>query len=513
MGGVPSASPLASVRRIVGAAGRAPGAAIPARWQRRELKLLAHFRDRWAVLGLAAAFVLALAVYWPGLTSPFYGDDYRYLLASRDMSWGSFLRDAFYPWADPAGSEIAADHWRPLSWTWFRVQYLFFGEEPPGYHLTSFAAHLAGVTMVWLLGRRLSFHPAGVAAATLAFAVHPAGFESVVWISALSLVGFPLALGGLLTFMVAVDTPARRRRWWLHAAALSLLTAGLLNRETVVAIFPTLGCWYLLVGRRRSPGDMRAYLPLVPYVVLVAVYALVNTWFFTVRSDQKLSADLQSLENGWLYVRQALVPTSMEGNALVTWAQQGLGLAVMCIPLCAVAARRRVLLALSLGFLGSIVPYAMFNVGSGPRYFYFPGALFALVVGSATTEVTPRLKGAFRGQHAVLASRAGLLAVAAVVAVVGNRRVDNFVETVPDVQQQWVNDLKRNYPQLPDGGTLYVTNVPFRMGLLNGFVLQPTVDYLYPEGTHRVKIFYRVDLEDVRPWLEPNDRLFVFGEQ
>lgn len=494
---------------------RTGAAGTAGRAQRGEegLLQLPRFDDRWAALALVAALALSLVVYWPGLTSPFQGDDYRYLLASRDMSWGAFLRDAFYPWVDTAGSEIAADHWRPLSWTWFRVQYVVFGEDPLGYHLTSLAAHLAGVWMVWLLARRLSFHPLGVAAATLAFAVHPAGFESVTWIAALSLVGFPLALGGLLAFMAAAELPGGRKPCLYHAVALFLITAGLLNRETVVAVFPALGCWYLLVGRRASLRERRAYLPLVPYAALVAVYALVSTWFFTVRSDQKLSVDAGALENGWFYVQQALVPTTMEGNSLVTGTQQALGAAVLCIPLVALAARRRVLLALSLGFLGAIVPYAMFNVGRGPRYFYFPGAFLALAAGSAVTELVPVLAGVAKGRMAAVAARVGLVAMASVVGVVGNRRVANYVETVPEVQQRWVDDLKRVYPELPDGGTLYVTNVPFRMGLLNGFVLQPTVDYLYPEGTHPVKMFYRVNLEDVRPWLEPDDRLFVFGEQ
>lgn len=466
-----------------------------------------------AYITLAVASVLALAIYWPGLDSPFMGDDYRYLLASRDMSWGSFLHDAWLPWVEREASEVSKDHWRPLSWTYFRVQYQFFGDEPIGYHLTSFAAHLAGIVMVWLLARRLVKDTAGVAIATLVFAVHPAGFETVTWISALSLAAFPLALAGWLAFIVAVQAPepARRRRY--HALALALFAAALLNRETAIAVFPAMGLWYLLVHQRASLRSARAYRPLVPYVALAIAYLLANSWFFTVSDEQQLSADLDAFRRTWFYVKQALLPTTYEGAALVARIQQALGLVVLVTPLVALAARRWLLVALSLGFLASLVPYGLFSVGFGPRYFYFPSAFFALALGAAAAELWPFVvrPGGERRVGALAATGVAVIAVG--VAAVGLNRVDRWVDQGPAQEQRWIDDLRRVHPELPDGGTLYVTNVPFHMALLNGYVVEPTVAYLYPGGTHKVQVFFRADLEDVRPWLEPDDRLFVFGEQ
>lgn len=465
-----------------------------------------------AFITVAFASVLALVIYWPGLNSPFMGDDYRYLLASRDMSWGDFLHDAFLPWVERETSEVSRDHWRPLSWSYFRIQYQVFGDERIGYHLTSFAAHLAGIVMVWLLARRLRIATPGAIAATVIFAVHPEGFESVTWISALSLVGFPLALAGWLAFIAAVeaDSPARRLR--LHALAVALLVIALLNRETSVAVFPAMGFWLLLVQRRDRLRDPRAYLPLAPYVGLFVVYTLVSTWFFTVRSDEQLSFDRATIDRAWFYVQHALLPTSNVSEPVIR-AQQLLGLVVLVVPFVALYYRRWALLALWLGFLGSILPYAFFSVGYGPRYFYFPGAFLALALGAAAAELWPTASRLLNADRLRLVATSGLVVVAFAVTVIGARRVDRWVEVNPESQQRWIDELLVVHPEFPeDGGTLYVTNLPMPLAMFYGYVVQPTIQYLYPGEERKVQPFFRENLEEVRPWLKPEDALFIYGE-
>lgn len=440
------------------------------------------------------------------------GDDYRYLLASRDMSWGAFLHDAYFPWVERGASEVAADHWRPLSWTYFRVQYVFFGDDRMGYHLTSFAAHLAGIVVVWFLARRLRIATPGAITATVVFAVHPAGFESVTWISALSLVGFPLALGGWLSFIAAVETTSRSRSRGFYILSLALIALALLHRETAVAVFPAMGFWFLLVQRRDRLRDPRAYLPLAPYVALFVAYTLISTWFFTVRSDQQLSFDLSAGERGWYYVKQALLPTTNPAGAVVR-AQQALGIVVLAVPLAALYARRWALLALWLGFFGAILPYAFFSVGYGPRYFYFPSAFLALALGATVAELWPTASRLLRPDRLQLAATSALVVCALAVTMLGARRVDNWVAADPESQQRWTDGLLRAYPEFPEGGTLYLTNLPFQMSLFFSYVVQPTIQYLYPGEERKVQPFFRKDLEDVRPWVGPQDGLFIYGEE
>lgn len=465
-----------------------------------------------AVATIGGSFLLALAVYWPALNSPFMGDDYRYLLASRDMSWGHFLHDSCFPWVGEKASDVAGDHWRPLSWTYFRLQYQVFGDARLGYHITSFASHLAEIVLIWFLARRLNIATWGAVAATVIFALHPAGFESVTWISALSLVGFPLALAGWLAFLVAVESTSRRRSLRFHSLSIALITVALLNRETAVAVFPAMGFWFLLVqrrGRLREPG---AYFPLVPYAALFVLYTLVSTWFFTVRSDQQLSFDQAALERGWFYVKQALLPTTSPSEA-VNRAQQALGLVVLAMPVAGLYFRRWPMLALWLGFFCSILPYALFSVGFGPRYFYFPGAFLALALGATAAELWPVASRSVGVERLERVASAGLVVCALAGAALGAQRVDRWVDQYPEPEQRWVDELRVAYPEFPEGGTLYVTNLPWQMALLNGYVVQPTIQYLYPGEARKVQPFFRKDLEDVRPWIGPRDGIFVYGEE
>jgi len=73
--------------------------------------------------------------------------------------------------------------------------------------------------------------------------------------------------------------------------------------------------------------------------------------------------------------------------------------------------------------------------------------------------------------------------------------------------------LLRVHPEFPEGGgTLYVTNLPMPMAMFYGYVVQPTIQYLYPGEERKVQPFFRENLEDVRPWLKPEDTLFIYGE-
>ncbi len=473
-----------------------------------------------AIAALAIAFAASLAIHEPALRSPFLGDDYRFLLASRDLPFGDFLRACLDPRAGPAQPTLAArtittDHWRPLNWILFRGLYSLFGDAPFGYHLFSLGIHLSGVVMVWLLARRLVRQTAGVVVATLGFAIHPAGFESISWISAQSSISLPFALGGWLAFIAAVESKERARRRQFHSLAILLIVVALGFRETAVVVFPAMGLWYLLVRHRDHLRRPRTYLPLAPYLTVFVVFVLVSTAFFTAEggSEGQISVDVSALQRLWFYARQGLVPTTYTGSLALIRLQQGLGIVLLAVPVVALAGRRWLLLALGLGFLASLIPYGLFSVGHGARYFYMPSAFFALTAGAVAAELWPCADQLLRIRLTRAAAAAGLALGVVTVVLIANQRVERWADGDPVREQRWIEDLRRIYPELPDGGTLYVTNLPFTMALFLGYVVEPTVAYLYPEGTHPVQPFFRANLEDVRPWIGPDGRIFVFGEQ
>jgi hypothetical protein len=85
-------------------------------------------------------------------------------------------------------------HYQPLSWLTFAIDYLIWGMNPVGYHLTNLVLHGANAVFFYFLARRLLYAAvpqarvvdswrlrvsAGLAA--LLFAVHPLRVESVAW--------------------------------------------------------------------------------------------------------------------------------------------------------------------------------------------------------------------------------------------------------------------------------------------------------------------------------------------
>jgi MFS family permease len=462
---------------------------------------------------LALAILGAVAVYAPSLRAPFVGDDYIYLTASRDMPLGDFLRAAFVRGADLGRLQIARDYWRPLSFVTFRGLYSVFGGSVVGYHLFSLGIHVAGIVMVWLLARRLSGRIVAVAISTLIFAVHPAGVESITWISAINSAALPFALAGWLAFTYAVKATTTAPRWRWHALALLLIGIGLSFRETSAVILPALVFWHLFVPSPARLRERRNYQPLMPYAILAVVYLVVSTNFFRADGGRLISIDTDDFSRIWFYIKQALVPAQPATRNAVWFVQEALALVVVATPLVALAARRWRLFALSLAFSTALLPYGAFWLGIGARYFYFPSAFFALALGEAVSELIPTLRR-FHIPRAALTTGAAAVGVALIgFMVLGNHRVNDWVRDNPDQQQQWVDDLRQRYPELPNNGTIYATNVPSMMALFGGYILEPTVAYYYPEGNHPVKMFERNDLESVRHSVGPNDRLFVFGEK
>src|SRR5215831_2426598 len=142
--------------------------------------------DGWIALFIALA---TLVVFLPALRNEFVGwDDYELLVQNphyRGLGW-SELRWMF--------TTFHTGHYQPLSWITFAVDYLIWGMNPLGYHLTNLVLHAANAALFYFLSLRLLSLALSmpstsadldlkVAAgfAALFFAVHPLRVESVAW--------------------------------------------------------------------------------------------------------------------------------------------------------------------------------------------------------------------------------------------------------------------------------------------------------------------------------------------
>jgi len=140
---------------------------------------------RWLVPVLVALFTAG--VFLPTLQNGFVWDDSKnFLLNPHYRGLGlEELRWMFTPfWG----------HYTPLTWMTLGLDYLLWGMDPAGYHLTNLLFHVATAVAFYFLTMKLLRLAAGgvaedkavwvgAAFAALFFAVHPLRVEAVAWIT------------------------------------------------------------------------------------------------------------------------------------------------------------------------------------------------------------------------------------------------------------------------------------------------------------------------------------------
>jgi tetratricopeptide (TPR) repeat protein len=195
-------------------------------------------------------------------------------------------------------------HYVPLSWMTLGLDYVVWGMNPAGYHLTSLLLHTANAVLLYFVARRL-LRLTGVvpresdgmivaipaAFAALFFAVHPLRVESVVWVTERRdvLSGF-FCLLSLLFYLRDVERPtAKRTSYWL---ALGMFVGALLSKGTAVTLPAVLLILNVYPVRRLggepgwwSASAQRVYRELLPFMML-AMAIVVMTFVALQRMHQ-----------------------------------------------------------------------------------------------------------------------------------------------------------------------------------------------------------------------------------
>jgi tetratricopeptide (TPR) repeat protein len=178
-------------------------------------------------------------------------------------------------------------HYIPLTWMTLGLDYLLWGLQPVGYHLSSLLLHAANAAVFYLVVRRLlstalpgsSDHcPAGLAVsaafAALLFALHPLRVESVAWATerrdVLSGLFYLLTI---LAYLRACERGERGRGWYWGAAG--LFACALLSKSIAVSVPVVLLILDVYPLRRLGgatgwwgPAARRVYLEKIPLLVL-----------------------------------------------------------------------------------------------------------------------------------------------------------------------------------------------------------------------------------------------------
>lgn len=156
-------------------------------------------------------------------------------------------------------STVHLGHYVPLSWMTLGFDYLIWGMNPQGYHLTNLILHSGAAVMFFVVARRILGRTLGgtssaahsgtsaksqcdartldyaAAFAALFFAVHPLRVESVAWITERrDLLSGLLYFTAIYAYLRAGDGAARSNRW--YAGALVAAVAAMLSKASAVTL-------------------------------------------------------------------------------------------------------------------------------------------------------------------------------------------------------------------------------------------------------------------------------------
>src|SRR5256886_12931262 len=193
--------------------------------------------QRW-VRWLAPLLVvlLTLTAFLPTLQNQFVDwDDAKNFLENphyRGLGWTHL----HWMWTTHLG------HYIPLTWMTLGLDYLLWGMNPVGYHLTNLLLHAANAVVFFFVVRRILAlalpgpsecgHALAVSAgfAALVFAIHPLRVESVAWATERrDVLSGLFYLSAILVYLRACERGERGRGWyWLSGGG---VVCALLGRK------------------------------------------------------------------------------------------------------------------------------------------------------------------------------------------------------------------------------------------------------------------------------------------
>src|SRR5438552_961581 len=320
-------------------------------------------------------------------------------------------------------------HYIPLTWMTLGLDYLLWGMNPFGYHLTSLLLHAANAVAFFFVVRRIlkralpspseRGHALALSAgfAALVFAIHPLRVESVAWVTERrDVLSGLFYLSAILIYLRTCERGARGRGWYW--AAVGLFAGALLSKSMVVnlpIVLLILGVYPLrrlggAIGWWSEPAR-RVYVEKIPFVLLAAAAAAIalmaqlshNTMVSVVQLSGlgRLAVSAYGLS---FYLWKTVAPVNLSPlyelpPTVNPWAppfivSYGVVLAITAIVL---AFRRRVpgLPAAWVAYIVVLLPVlGIFQSGpqiAADRYTYLAGLGWALLTGAALLSVSRRL--------------------------------------------------------------------------------------------------------------------------
>jgi len=328
--------------------------------------------------------------------------------------------------------------YQPLSWVTLGLDYVTWGMNPFGYHLTNLVLHVMNAVLLFLLigtlllrlwpdDSRSGMLRLAAAAGALFFALHPLRVESVAWATERRDVLSGLFYILTLIFYLRRDeaaSPMARCGWYL--ATLLAFVAGLLSKASGVTLPVVLFLLSLSlrsprlseISPRHSPFTiLRSLLSLLPFFLLSFIFGLLAVY------GQRTQATMLAMEEHGIvdrlmqcayglcfYVGKTLVPirlsplylrehfgTPLDANHIMSAA----AVAVLTLALL-FGRRQRGALTAWLSYVILVLPVAgVAQAGAqiaADRYTYLPTMPFAVLVAGGVAMLERRRSPGIEGQ-------------------------------------------------------------------------------------------------------------------
>lgn len=355
-------------------------------------------------------FLVFLPTLWNGFVA---WDDYMNFLenpAYRGLTWPQ-IRWMF--------STTLMGHWIPLTWLTFGLDYVLWGMNPAGYHLTSLIIFAANAPVFYFVALRILRHATAFAdgtlrvsaiAATLFFMIHPLRAESVGWATERRdvLAGLFFLLT-ILLYLVAVEATGKRRRWLLAGSA-GMYVLALVSKSSVM-VLPLVLVVLDIYPLRRLGGRWQEWtgaaartvlLEKVPFMLLgvagaaLGYYAQNANAFITPLERYPLSArPAMVFYSLWFYLEKTVVPQGLSPLYELPVRVSLLDRQFL-VPAIAVTVITAAVVVLRKRWPAGLAVWACYAIALGPvigiihsgyqltndRYSYLPGLALALLVGA-----------------------------------------------------------------------------------------------------------------------------------
>lgn len=215
------------------------------------------------LFSLLVLVITIFGLYLPILSTYFLADDYNYvghlLVYARDYVQGEQLAKWFVVFsAQGLQNPDLSVFFRPVvQWLWLG-DFIMWGTDAFGYHLTNVILHALNSFLVYLIALRLLHSRFGGIAAGLLFALHPIHPDSVAWIADRTDVLSAFFYFLSVTFFVLYRQRAKLPFYAVSVIAFSLAIG---TKENTVALPIVLLAYDLLFENRPRIDLLKAQLP------------------------------------------------------------------------------------------------------------------------------------------------------------------------------------------------------------------------------------------------------------